>query len=760
MSGGATQLWAEAFLVIATGTFFLVRPPRVSVGPVANGLWITLVLLALMQFLPVSWTGLPEWRQVLTTKFGVHFPPTRSAQPWLSLEGFGLYLAGLAWAYYLLGQTWNRTERHRALRLYGLGIVVLAAVSLTLYWEHAKVPFWPLVRNSPINFGFFPNRNQTANVLALGGIMLGAVGFESTERRGVRGLGWFPLVLLVCVALVVDFSRAGVILFFGGAAAWLGWTIPTTSSKKIGTLCLAGMLLMLAAFLLFGGETLRRFQPEPSDNARQWTDFRFKIQSDAVDFIAQAPVFGQGLGNFEFIFPIYRDKSAGQNFAIHPESDWLWAAAELGWPTAILLFVGLAWWLPRCFPFDRKSDRRLRMAATVCAVAFALHGIGDVSGHRAGAAWPALLLMSLALNPHRVLRPSTWTIPLFRAVGVILLCFGAWWLASTFAAWGDLTMPTSQTLARIKTKSDAAMAAKDYERVIALTTEGLRTAPLDWRLYFQRGVANAVSYSTAPAKADFALARYLVPQWAESCFIEGELWLALEKPDLGWDAWKEALRRAGDGAPALYRRMLSEPNLNFRVRSDLEELCRGNRDFWLVFLDFASPLECDLQIGELLAQDPALLTLQPAQRRKLFRIWHERANRSLLITSLLANPRWLEEGWPWLALDYVRMKEFRRAYELAHRYTPPPSLPAVNEGRPFAELERNFFFHDDDLQFGIALFLAQRRIGRVDDALKTLQRLKKIRNRPAYLLYLESELYAGKGLWEQAWQSRLEYGPL
>jgi hypothetical protein len=760
--GGATQLWAQGVLLLAVAVAFIWYAPRRSLGRYWNLIFIGLAAVALPEFLPARCFVPPGWRQVLTGQFALRLPLTLSAQPWLSAQACLLYFAGLGWAYYLLAHSWTISDRQKAVRFYGLGITALAAVCLAAYLGHFKVPFWPAVGNSPINFGFFPNRNQTANVLALGAVMMTAVTYETFERRqSKRGVFWLAAILITCLALVIDYSRAGVVLFFGGAAAWVAWTIPTSRSKRISTLCLAGVVLMLAAFLLYGGDTLKRFQPEPSDNALNWSDFRFSIQEDAVALAAQSPVLGQGLGNFEFLFPIYREKSAAQNRALHPESDWLWVAAELGWPAAILLLVGVAYWLPQCFPFERKTDRRLRSAAAVCGVAFALHGLADVSGHRAGAIWPALFFASLALHPKRRLKENAWVSPVFRCLGVLLALAGLWWLVSSFSVALDKVAPTSSTVARLRSQSDQSLAARDYPRVIATTTEALAITPLDWRLYFQRAVANAVSHSSTPkARSDFALARYLVPQWAESCFVEGEMWLALGDPDSGLDAWKEALRRAGDESPHLYDRMLADRPLNYSVREGLEDMARGNPEYWLVFLRYASPLECDLQIGGMLADDPALLSLTPEQRRSLFATWYERGNRPLLISNLLAYPAWLSQGWMWVAQDYVQQKLYRDAYELAMRYTPRPPMPHITSDAPINELERNFFFHSDEFQYGIDLFLAQQKLGRTADALATLQALDKIPGRPSYILYLEAEIYAEQKQWEQAWDARVKYGPL
>src|SRR5438128_727438 len=83
--GGSTKLWAAASLAAATGLLFLIAPPRLSLGVVANIAFISLIALALIAFLPARWFPLPDWRSVLE-RLGAHLPATLSAQPWLTLQ--------------------------------------------------------------------------------------------------------------------------------------------------------------------------------------------------------------------------------------------------------------------------------------------------------------------------------------------------------------------------------------------------------------------------------------------------------------------------------------------------------------------------------------------------------------------------------------------------------------------------------------------------------------------------------------------------
>ena len=81
----------------------------------------------------------------------------------------------MAWAYSLFARRWGRNEREQAIRIFSAGIVVLGGIALLAYFIGYKIPVWPTVVNLPADFGFFANRNQTANVLGLSGILVMAI---------------------------------------------------------------------------------------------------------------------------------------------------------------------------------------------------------------------------------------------------------------------------------------------------------------------------------------------------------------------------------------------------------------------------------------------------------------------------------------------------------------------------------------------------------------------------------------------------------
>src|SRR6202007_318893 len=118
-------------------------------------------------FLPAHWFALPAWR-IDMLKLEAHLPLTHSPQPLLTAQWSCFLLLVLVWAYYLTIFEWSRRLREKGSTAFALAILVLSAALTIAYIPKMRVPFWPAVKE----FGFFPNRNQTSNVLGLGGVMI------------------------------------------------------------------------------------------------------------------------------------------------------------------------------------------------------------------------------------------------------------------------------------------------------------------------------------------------------------------------------------------------------------------------------------------------------------------------------------------------------------------------------------------------------------------------------------------------------------
>ena len=616
--GGAPDLWEQALLTLLAAGLVLIAPPKRSLGTGPNLLFPALFLLALAAFLPAAWFPMPSWRQHLISDLNLTLPLTRTPQPWLTAQPCALFFVGLVWSYFVLSQRWDSEQRLEAARALVFGVALLAALVVAAYGSGFHVPNW----NQQENRGWSPDRNQTADVLAICGVVNYVLIYDCLRHgRSKITLVWVATLVVIGAALIVSYSRAGILLFFGGIALWHLWPVRRQKQKRFalkGTaLSVALLFLLLTLFFLFGGDTLERFQAGQNPGPQGRSDFRLALQQDALHLSLESPFLGVGLGNFEPLFGLARQASLNADRAIHPESDWLWAACELGWGAPVLLLAGAIWWMRKCQPFQARSGDSLRRAFLVGGILFLIHGLVDVAGHRLGSLWVGLLVISLAL-PNGVAVPR-WRpgMLLFRCLALAMILIAGWW----FASLADAPVPpTTQDLVRLEARMDQAVAHQRVDQLKDLADQALRLAPLDWHLYFQRAYAETfLPGHLAQAGNDFLVARKLEPQWVQPCFDEGVTWLAADQPDLCLDAWQETLRRATPAeVPHLFNDMVTLSASNPAVHEDLLEYAVGKPAEQLIFMYHASNEETAQIIATILAADPELKAFTPAERRDFF----------------------------------------------------------------------------------------------------------------------------------------------
>ncbi len=693
--GGTTRIWEQGLVLLLAAGIILAAPPRRLPGSGPVILFPLLFLLSLAAFLPAGLASLP-WRDHLVSEIHLTLPFTRTPQPWITLQSCLLLFAGLAWAGYVLSQPWTAERRLEMARILVFGVAVLALLAIAAFGLDFHVPTWDQEENR----GWFPNRNQTADVLALCAVVNYALVFDCLRKKKSSLYLWLCTLAILDAALVVSYSRAGILLFFGGIVLWHLWPAPRSKGRSAAKWPAIGFTLvfiLLTFFFVFGGGTFERIAGSETHFSSQDNRFRWAIQQDAFHFSLQSPWFGVGLGNFEPLFASARQASVNADRTIHPESDWLWAACELGWFAPLLFLAGLAWWLKKCLPFRLKQGESLRRALFVAGLLFVAHGFVDVSAHRIGSLFVGLLVFSLALPANeKTARERPAVAGFFRLAAAAMAVIALWWLASSI---GAPLPPTTATLDRAEKRIDAAVAENRLADMEAAATEALRIAPINWHLYFQRAYAQTFQPGKlARASGDFMTARQLESKWVKPCFDEGVTWLAAGQPDLCLDAWQEALRRADPSdVLELYRDMSSRSHANDVVHSGLLDFAAGKIDYELIFLTEASPEETEKIVGEILARDPDLKTLDRERREKLFQAWWAQGDREKLVTNLVAHAGWMEAGWLFLAQSYADQKDFHDAWLTVARYAPPPAVPNVSSDRSLDDLQGTFSEQSDNM---------------------------------------------------------------
>ncbi|MBI2926902.1 MAG: O-antigen ligase family protein [Verrucomicrobia bacterium] len=771
--GGATKLWAQAAVVLGCVVVVALSPPRERLArPVAIA-FAALVALGCVGFLPAAWFATPAWRHTLQTDYQVQLPATLSPQPWMTLEGLLLGVAGVLWAGYLFTRRW-RTRRRVLLAVYCAGVLGLTVLALVFESTGVRFDLWQPYRTT---FGFFPNRNQTGNLIALAGLGMLALAFYAFDRKEKAGWFWATAYVISLVAVVVNGSRAGVAMFFLGSLVWVLWvTWQARRKRKLG-LGLSAVLLLLASFLLFGGRTLERFIGRPDQEVDLTAEARLKIHADALTLLKEVSWHGIGLGNFLPVFAQYRVASAGEERNVHPESDWFWVGIELGWLAPVLVLAAIIYWLRKHWPSRADPNFYLLAAIVVGTVLFAAHGLVDVSGHRMGTLWPALFLASLlrreggrseepaavgtdsreslaSSNSNRreriPSRSARWVSRLYQGSALLLGAVATAWLAS---ALGANLFPNSASLDRVRRNLVRAQGTRNFDFTIHLANQGLRFAPLDWELYFYRGLAQAfIAQDGEAVLLDFSRARFLEPNLAQIPFEEGVVWLTRE-PRLTVAAWNEALRRAVGNKPALYRQMLAEAADTPEIRDDLRAFALDSLELLMIFLAQATPQEVAIEVERLLLEHPTLKALTKDQQKTFFTAWARHGNHASLEEKFAANPEWLDAGWLAYAQVLAARKNFQAACELVSRFAVTPPLPTVVKQKPLPELKRDLLLTTNDFVTGFAVYQAHATAGETADALATLRKLTVVPRCPKYFFYLQAQLEMQSAAWENAWRA-------
>ncbi len=749
--GGATLRWSMGMVFAGFSILLLLHPPRRSLGPWLNVVALLFVALAASAFLPARWFAVPAWRVAFTQDFGVPLASTVTVQPWLTLDSFFVLIAGLAWIYYVTTLDAHRRDIRWAARVFSVGIIALAALCVILYGLHRALPFWHNERG----FGPFPNRNQTGDLFGISTLIVLACLQDDLRRKDKRWLLWLGGVGILICALVLAFSRAGILILVVGITAWL---VRFALRKWSGAgLAIAGSLLLVlfAGLLLFGGETIERFHLRLGSEGSVTSDYRWLIFRDVWTMIKASPWCGVGLGNFEAVFALFRDVSRGVTRSLHPESDWFWVWAEMGWPSLVLLLLAAVGFARRIFPLREGTNQRLRYAAAVGAALFLLHGFVDVSAHRFGSFLAGTFLLGLAQNRALPTRPARWTPIVFRLVALLLAGISVTWLL----AWRNEGLwPGRLGLVNARERAAAANRGHHFDDALRLTNEALVWAPLDWQLYYLRAIARiGERQPAAEALADFRRARFLEPSGFQLPFEEGKAWLAW-RPTLALTAWREALRRPGAEAAGIYSLMLTEAAARDQtVHDGLRDIALEHPRLTNKYLDGATPPQFEAALTALLAHDPGLASFPEGEKRRLFQLWSEHEPRAALILAVAQHPEWQEFAWPGLARAHAARHEYAEAWQLVRQHSAPPTLPQASAGESRPALQQKFLTLPNDFATGYALYRAQVEAGRSNEALNTIRHFTERPGIPAYFYYLEAEAWAKNENWERAWEAWQKY---
>lgn len=571
--------WAgfHALLLAGAGLLMLLCPPAVSLPRLWWILAALFVVPGLAQFLPASWFPMPEWRGKLEA-LGLDTGKLVVIQSRQAVEIYTLFVITLLTGLWFAGHRATNTQLHRWSLTFVIGVAIYAILS--------KIHQQP----NDVVYGFFPNRNHTSTYLAMGSICgLGCILQALRDKRFVA-MAAASVATAICLGAVAGWSisRGGVALVVVGSLAWVSMLgrryLGQHGMRALGLIALAAVgfffladtavkdrmsqVIQKANRISTASEGAAEMDNQGQDPQNVMNlDFRLPTALDTFDLIRDFKWTGVGAGQFDSIFPQYRNLTAVLNHteSYHPESDWLWMASEVGVPATLSLAALVVVAFMRALKgVLAGKDRALRGACLVAAALVPFHGIFDVPGHRMTLAWCSVFLFVLSLHiPHESRLADSplrrWS---FRMAALGLLACAAlfanaeWWGGNppAFIAGYKAVNEAKKLRAEDTARQKAAFAEnKSYqpnpeddvlEKALQILQKSRNAAPLDRSVLNLQGTL-ALNYEDKLnlVEDSFTLARALDPTWVNAPLLQAQSWSTID-PVRTAALWAEGLERA------------------------------------------------------------------------------------------------------------------------------------------------------------------------------------------------------------------------
>ena len=756
LCGGGMGPLGEAFFLTFCGLLVFISPPEKVLH--RRFLWPILFLLAAFfsGFLlwPESWRA--EW-WLGAREIGIDLAPTLSVQPFITLHACVMLSAALLLFYRCLANPPDHKSRKIALWTLIFGTAVLSIIIIIAEELGVRHPFTP---NAQV-FSYFQNRNQTSIFLAMGAVSAFGMGVLGLKRRQRRSIAAFTCLLIILAAMARSLSKAGIFLFVIGIAFWILLNFGLYRKRMIKTLSLgvfAG-ILFFSIIVFSGGETINRLSQFIRDDSPDKLGARPLVYRDSLDLILDHPLMGIGAGNFEVIFPQYRNASVNVYRVKHPESDWFWLTTETGLfgLTAVILLVGAM--VKSLHIRQRNHVASYRRVAATAFLIFLLHTFIDVSAHRPGTLLTAVLLFSLAVYTKRsVVETSSFSLTsrlLFRGLGIVFLFIGIMAIVSP----NRVSIFYPQESLKLLSRSFSQVESNDP--ISPTTLEGIKVglqgSPLSWRGHFLRALINLhVNQDADTAAADFRRARFLEPVLSTVAFKEGEAWIPFNHYRT-LIAWREALERQTNDTTPLINRMVDYSSNYEILREGVRELSRLRSDIRIDYLrsihqsELSEEIDYDAAAGDL----DSFFSLQDLEL--FFLLWAKKGNPHSLIRFFSLHEPYRQIYWRAFAIASGRQGNYEDAARTYSKYVREPIMPVLNTEENMIKMLGDFRDHPTDILMGAALLQKQIQMEDFSGALVTCNRFILNKKVPVYILYWRARLLSKTEKWKEAYVAWQRY---
>ena len=753
---GSSNLWSKAILFIFAGVLILFSSLRLKLSPISFIFLSLFIIFSGSAWLPFSlFSETPWWQILLEEKLGFEWGIFRTPQPWLSLEAYILLLGSIFWFIFLASHHWTHTQQYLLLGFFSIGISLVGFVCLSTW----TIGFPELSGGGTdaTVIGPFPNRNQSANVFAIGSIILIGLMRHDLHHYSKRLFLWGTLLAILVTSLFVIQSKGGLLTFFFGIIViFIPRKLSQTQIPQLAIVC-SVVAISIIATVLWSNRLVEFSQRIFLQDSIESMGFRMIIAKDCLNMIYEMPLFGTGIGQFSYLFPLWREATLiDHSRIIHPDNGWLWLTVELG-TTSTLIIVFLLTYI--FFTRKTKSFEQspwLTRSIEASLIAFLFHNLLDISGCRIGSAWPAIFLLALLYNTKRPKNEIPAPIILKKCTGVIMITFGMLWLLSYI---GIHIIPNSNTTALKRLEGITALQRNIPSEALRAFSEARRFTPLDANLLSLEAIALAQSNPSNPSIVKrFEAARLLEPASLTTPYIEGEVWKKLY-PQRALEAWWNMLLRSRkiNKAPFTYSQILIDAGTNTINRRILGSWAINDPSLLISWLKTTTTEEFKDTMNLFLSKDPKLKTLSKEALTELFEIWFIKDEHDTLISYTNKNPEIISCAWLPLARIYWKRKEFQKALMLSNEHLTSPKLPLVTKETNMRKLMEDHLQNPKNLYKGLHLLIIQYQAHKYYEAAATAKRLESLPQKPAYYFYICKNVYQQLEKYDLAWEMLHKY---
>ena len=747
--GGSHHVAVLGLALILSGTALLIHPPSRGLGKIGDLAVLGLLACLLLAFVPQFYWPTPDWRVDAIESVGLELPSSLSVQPWISFEAWLMAVAGFAWLYAALQWKVNLPGRRWLFFWLSILLSVIAGIVVCGNLVGAR---YPGAEEAGV-YSFSPSPHQTANFLLLGGIATFAYAMEGVRTRDPLPLVGVPASALCLGGLFLLGSPVVALLYFAGSGLWLLVSLRVRSWPKPFKIGLPLAIIAFSLALVTSDRLMEHITSFATSESQLNQGDHLKIFQDTTKLVLDAPLSGFGLGSFSAVFPQYREASTSYLPILHPQSDFLWLASEGGLFAIGFLIVFLIGYALRCRGITEGGSATYRLFALVAVIIFLLHGLFDVSGHRPGTVYFAILFAALAL-PSRGRPKISLPIAFWRIPGVTLIAFGMVWVGA-----GAFNLPwhSSIRIASYQKEIHSHVLPSDHIAASSAINDWLALSPFDWRGYFQRAkLILSGGGDQEEAAADFNRARFVEPILGEVSYEEGILWLPIN-PTRASSVWRETFLREMEDMDFTFDRMLDQA-VSLEMREKMARLSEINPHFRARFLSSLQEEPLISEISYELSKDPPLSGFDQGQRSRIVENWIKNGDLSSANAFLSEYEESLMNGWWLRSLSLHRQANLKEAVDLIRKNIDMPSLPEMQKKEASSNrVLRELAGVSNDTERGIALIYIYLEQGDYGKALPIIERLLDGEAPPLNLYYWRGECLYRFQEYSESWYAFEDY---